>query len=133
MKYVNLSINTGMYQYIMNALMSYVTSLDNYYDIDEMVHIIDILEEDYQKDMYEQNEEFKKWQEYEKLFHERFKDGKFRDDDGNINEKGMNEYINFHEVNKVIEDYKESGALDIDDEQQFYLVLDILNKMENII
>lgn len=130
--YVNLTINTSMYQQIMDALMSYSTNLDNYYDIEEIIHLIDALEEEYQYDMNKQNKDYMLWQEYEKLFHERFKVGKFRNDEGNINEKGMYEYKNFNKVNKVLEDYKEGGTLDIlDEKQQFCLVLDLINVMRD--
>lgn len=120
-----------MYHEIIDNLMCYCSKLDNYYSMEEAVHLIDALEEEYQHDMNKQNKKYLEWQEYEKLFNERFKDGEFRDNDGNINEKGMVEYKNFHKVNNVLNDYKEAGMLDIlDDKQNFFLVLDLLNAMK---
>lgn len=126
--YVTLSMRTDTFDQILNNLRSYCSNLDEYYEIEDTVHLIDFLFEEYFKSMEEQDKELKEWQEYEELFLERFKNEDFLDDDGKINEKGMYEYKNFNKVNKVLEDYKEGGTLDIlDEKQQFFLVLDLLN------
>ena len=123
--YVTLNLNTNMYQQIIDALMSYVTGLDNYYNIVEIIHLIDALEGMYQYDVTKQNKEFKQYQEYKELFEERFKAS-----NGNLNDAQIKEYVNFGKVNQVIEDYKEDGVLVIfDTEQQFFLVLDLINSM----
>ena len=130
-QYITLSMRIDLFDEIINGLREYSTQLDNYYDMESVVHLIDYLFEEYFKSMEKQDKEYKEWQEYEKLFLERFENPEFRDNDGNINEKGMYEYKNFNKVNKVLEDYKEGGTLDIlDEKQQFFLVLDILNAME---
>lgn len=128
--YVTLSMRTDTFDEIMNGLRSYCMQLDNYYDIESCVHLIDYLYEEYFKSKEEEDKEYKEWQEYEKLFLERFENPEFRDNDGGINEKGMYEYKNFNKVNKVLEDYKEGGTLDIlDEKQQFFLVLSILDEL----
>lgn len=125
--YVNLSIRTDVFQQIIDAIMSYCSKLDNYRDIEEAVHLIDMLEELYNEDIDKQNIEFSQWIEYEKLFNERFKD-----EEGIINEKGMHEYKNFNKVYQVLEDYKEIETLDIlDIKQEFFLVLDLINVMRD--
>lgn len=129
--YVTLSMRTDTFDGILNNLRSYCSYLDEYYEIEDVVHTIDFLYEEYFKSTEKQDKEYKEWEKYEKLFLERFKNEDFLDDDGKINEKGMYEYKNFNKVNKVLEDYKEGGTLDIlDEKQQFFLVLDILNAME---
>lgn len=129
-QYVTLNLRIDLFDEIINGLREYSTQLDNYYDMESVVHLIDYLFEEYFKSMEEQDKQFKEWQEYEELFLERFKDGEFLDNDGKINEKGVYEYKNFNKVNKVLEDYKEGGNLDIlDEKQQFFLVLNILNAM----
>lgn len=128
--YVTLSMRIDLFDEIINGLRSYCTQLDNYYDMESVVHLIDYLFEEYFKSMEEQDKEFKEWQEYEELFLERFENPEFRDNDENINERGVYEYKNFNKVNKVLKDYKEGGTLDIlDSKQNFFLVLDILNAM----
>lgn len=131
--YVTLTMRVDLFDEIINGLREYCTQLDNYYDMESVVHLIDYLFEEYFRSMEEQDKEFKEWQEYENLFLERFENPEFRDNDGKINERGIYEYKNFNKVNKVLEDYKESGTLDIlDEKQKFFLVLDILNAMEVI-
>lgn len=130
-QYVNISMRTDTFDQILNNLRSYCSNLDEYYEIEDTVHLIDYLYEEYFKSMEEQDKEFKEWQEYEELFLEHFENEDYLDNDGRINERGVYEYKNFNKVNKVLEDYKEGGTLDIlDEKQQFFLVLNILNAME---
>lgn len=129
--YVTLSMRIDLFDELINGLREYCSNLDNYYDMESCVHLIDFLFEEYFKSMEEQDKEYKLWQEYEELFLEHFKNEDYLDDDGKINEKGVYEYKNFNKVNKVLEDYKEGGTLDIlDEKQQFFLVLDLLNTMK---
>ena len=123
-KYVTLTLHTHVYDQIIEGLMTYCSNLDSYWDMQDVVHVIDALEEMYNEDMGKQNKESQQWMEYEKLFNERF-------EDGNIDNFGIDEYRNFHKVNKVLEDYKIGGCLDIlDEKQQFFLVLDLLNAIK---
>lgn len=130
--YVTLSMRIDLFDEIINGLRSYCTQLDNYYDMESVVHLIDYLFEEYFKSMEEQDKEFKEWQEYEELFLEHFENEDYLDNDGCINEKGVYEYKNFNKVNKVLEDYKKGGSLDIlDSKQQFFLVLNLINVFNN--
>lgn len=117
-QYINLTLHTHVYDQIIEDLMEYCSNLNDFWDMQDAVHVIDILEELYHEDMVKQNKESQQWMEYEELFNERFEDG------------NIDEYMNFNKVNKVLEDYKEGGTLDIlDSKQQFFLVLDLLNAM----
>lgn len=130
--YVTLSMRTDTFDQILNNLRSYCSNLDEYYEIEDTVHLIDYLYEEYFKSMEEQDKEYREWQEYEELFLEHFENENYLDNDGKINEKGVYEYKNFNKVNKVLEDYKEGGTLDIlDEKQQFFLVLDLINVFTN--
>lgn len=127
-QYITLSMRTDTFDEILNALRSYCSNLDEYYEMEDTVHLIDYLYDEYFKSKEEEDREYKEWQEYEELFLERFKNEDFLDNDGRINERGVYEYKNFNKVNKVLEDYKEGGTLDIlDSKQQFFLVLDLIN------
>ncbi len=124
-KYVTLTLHTHVYDQIIEGLMTYCSNIDGYWDIQDIVHVIDALEEMYNEDMGKQNKESQRWMEYEKLFNEQFKDG-------NIDNFEVDEYRNFHKVNNVLEDYKVGGSLDIlDEKQQFFLVLDLINVFTN--
>lgn len=128
--YVTLTMRIDTFDELINDLRTYCTQLDNYYDIESGIHLIDYLYDEYFKSKEEEDKEYKEWEKYEELFLERFKNEDFLDDDGKINEEGMYEYKNFNKVNKVLEDYKEGGSLDIlDNKLQFFLVLDLLNAM----
>jgi len=130
--YVTLSMRIDTFDEIINDLREYCTQLDNYYDMESCIHLIDFLFEEYFKSMEEQDKELKEWQEYEELFLEHFENEDYLDNDGRINEQGVYEYTNFNKVNKVLEDYKKGGSLDIlDEKQQFFLVLDLINVFTN--
>ena len=101
-QYINISMRTDTFDQILNNLRSYCSNLNEYYEIEDTVHLIDFLFEEYFKSKEEEDKEFKEWQEYEELFLERFENPEFRDDDGNINQEGMYEYKNFNKVNKCI-------------------------------
>lgn len=119
-KYVTLTLNTHVYDQIIEAVMAYCSNLDDYWDMQDAVHVIDALEEMYNEDMVKQNKESQQWMEYEELFNEYF-------EDGNLD---IDEYCNFHKVNEVLEDYKYGGTLDIlDEKNQFFLILDLLKAM----
>ena len=126
--YVTLSMRTDTFDGILNNLRAYCSYLDEYYEIEDVVHTIDFLYEEYFKSKEEEDKVYREWQEYEKLFLERFENEDYLDNDGKINERGVYEYKNFNKVNKVLEDYKEGGTLNIlDEKQQFFLVLSILD------
>ena len=127
-QYITLTMRTDIFDEIITDLRSYCSNLDNYYDMESAVHLIDFLFDEYFRSMEEQDREFKEWEKYEELFLEHFKNEDYLDNDGKINEQGVYEYKNFNKVNKVLKDYKEGGTLDIlDEKQQFFLVLDLLN------
>lgn len=131
-QYITLSMRIDLFDEIINGLREYCSNLDNYYDMESVVHLIDYLFDEYFKSMEEQDKEYREWQEYEELFLEHFENENYLDNDGKINEKGVYEYKNFNKVNKVLEDYKEGGSLDIlDSKQQFFLVLDLINVFTN--
>ena len=130
-QYITLTMRTDIFDEIITDLRSYCSNLDNYYDMESAVHLIDFLFDEYFRSMEEQDREFKEWQKYEELFLEHFKNEDYLDNDGKINEQGVYEYKNFNKVNKVLKDYKEGGTLDIlDEKQQFFLVLDLLNAIK---
>lgn len=114
--YVTLTMTTGMYREIIDDLIEYCSNLNNYWSMEDAVHLIDALEEEYNEDMSKQNKEFIKHQKYEKLFAE-------RNDEFNVNK-----YENFQKINKIFEKYMEDDIISIfDEKQQFYLIMDIIN------
>ena len=115
-QYVNIYMSVTMYRNIIDALMEYTTNLEEFFEIEDAIHMIDALEELYSEDMGKQNKGFIQWQNRQKLFKEKFKDG-----------EGIFEQMNYYKINNIIEKYKEEEELTIEDEEeQFNLILDIL-------
>ena len=115
-QYVTLFMSVTMYRSIIDALMEYTTDLDEFFEIEDVIHLIDALEEEYNEDMAKQNKEFLQWQNRQKLFKEKFKDG-----------EGKFEQMNYYKINNIIEKYKEEEELSMsDEEEQFNMILDIL-------
>ena len=115
-QYVNIYMSVTMYRSIIDALMEYTEKLDEFFEIEDAIHMIDALEELYSEDMGKQNKGFIQWQNRQKLFKEKFKTG-----------EGIFEQMNYYKVNNIIEKYKDEEELSIEgEEEQFNLILDIL-------
>ena len=115
-QYVNIYMSVTMYRNIIDALMEYTTNLEEFFEIEDAIHLIDALEEEYSEDMAKQNKEYLQWQNRQKLFKEKFKTG-----------EGIFEQMNYYKINNIIEKYKEEEELTIEsEEEQFNLILDIL-------
>lgn len=115
-QYVNIYMSVTMYRSIIDALMEYTEKLDEFFEIEDAIHMIDALEELYSEDMGKQNKGFIQWQNRQKLFKEKFKTG-----------EGIFEQMNYYKINNIIEKYKEEEELSIEgEEEQFNLILDIL-------
>lgn len=115
-QYVNIYMSVNMYRSIIDALMEYTEKLDEFFEIEDAIHMIDALEELYSEDMGKQNKGFIQWQNRQKLFKEKFKTG-----------EGIFEQMNYYKINNIIEKYKEEEELSIEgEEEQFNLILDIL-------
>lgn len=115
-QYVNIYMSVTMYRSIIDALMEYTEDLDEFFEIEDAIHMIDALEELYSEDMGKQNKGFIQWQNRQKLFKEKFKTG-----------EGIFEQMNYYKVNNIIEKYKEEEELSMpDEEEQFNMILDIL-------
>lgn len=115
-QYVTLFMSVTMYRNIIDALMKYTEDLDEFFEIEDAIHMIDALEEEYSEDMAKQNKEFLQWQNRQKLFKEKFKTG-----------EGKFEQMNYYKINNIIEKYKDEEELSIEgEEEQFNLILDIL-------
>ena len=115
-QYVNIYMSVTMYRSIIDALMEYTEKLDEFFEIEDAIHLIDALEEEYSEDMAKRNKEYLQWQNRQKLFREKFKDG-----------EGKFEQMNYYKINNIIEKYKEEDELSMpDEEEQFNMILDIL-------
>lgn len=72
--YVNISMRTEDFDTIISALMEKTVEEETFFEINELVSLINRLEDEYDEDMNAQSFALKKWQEYEELYIEYEKD-----------------------------------------------------------
>lgn len=68
--YVDLELNITTYTEILDNLRECVDHKESYWEIEDIVHLIDFLEEEYESDRNKQNREFAREREYRKIFAE---------------------------------------------------------------
>ena len=72
--YVNISMRIEDFDTIISTLMDRTIKEDTFYEINELVSLINRLQDEYDEDISAQNLALKKWQEYEELYIEYEKD-----------------------------------------------------------
>lgn len=110
--YIDFTLNCTTYDEVISALMEYTRSLDNYYDIENTINIIHVLED--LKDEYnaKQNKELKEYVERQKLFEEKI---------------NTDEYFLFNDIKEILNSYN----INEDVETEFHLIMEIIDKMNN--
>lgn len=92
--YLNLYVSHNVYNEITEAIMDATKTKDCYYEISDLVHLLDHLEELYEEDSAKRNKEFQKYQEYQELFEEK--------------KPYHAEY--FNKIKKVLDENEENGS-----------------------
>ena len=108
--YVDITFSEYQFMRMIDALEEYTTTLSNYEDIHEYVHLIDNLKEEYDRDKARQNEEFRKWMEQQSLL---------------VDGKKPNPEL-FRRIKEVFK--KHNIELECDDE--FHCICDIIDEVE---
>ena len=67
-QYVNLDMTYTTYSQLCDAVMEATTHAEDFYEIQELVHLLDFLEEEYQRDLAKQNLDYETWKLHEELF-----------------------------------------------------------------
>lgn len=67
-QYVTLQMSYVLYTQILDYLRRCVEYLEGYYEFEELVHTIDILEELYEEDRSNKNRDFQREREYDEIF-----------------------------------------------------------------
>jgi hypothetical protein len=104
---------------IIQALMDKTVKEETFFEIHELVNLIDSLQEEYDKDINAQNLELRKWQEYEKLYVEY---GEYKDN--------VPDPIYFMGVRDILQKYiggnVEDGLIDLKEPvNMFSLIMEI--------
>lgn len=72
--YVNISLRIEDFDTIIQSLMDKTVEEENFFEINELVSLINRLQDEYDEDINAQNFALKKWQEHEELYIEYEKD-----------------------------------------------------------
>lgn len=117
--YVNISLRTEDFDTIISTLMDKTVEEETFFEINELVSLINRLQDEYDEDINAQNFALKKWQEYEDLYI------KYEKDKGNVPNP-----IYFMEVHDIIQKYMSEsvydGLLDLTDPvNMFSLIMEI--------
>lgn len=113
--YVNLEMTDMAFSNIVQYLEILLPKLDNYYDIEEVVHLIDLLVDLKHKDKAEKNIEMRKDLEIQELFEQYYKDSE------NIQ---MEDISLFYKIQSIVKGY---CGIDLDIETEFYFIMNVIN------
>ena len=108
-EYVNLEMSLTTYNKILDFLVLSAKYLDNYYTMSELVHLIDYIEDTYQKDKSKLDLQFKRTLKYDELF----------------GIKELYHYKYFYKVEEILDKYINSE--DISEKNKFYLVCELMD------
>lgn len=117
--YVNVSMRIEDFDTIIQSLMDKTVEEETFFEINELVSLINRLQDEYDEDMNAQNFALKKWQEYEELYIEYEKD-----------KENVPNPIYFMGVRDILQKYMggdvEDGLLDLKDPvNMFTLIMEI--------
>lgn len=106
--YVTLTLNENTFRAVMDLLEESVVLKHNYPEIEDVVHLVDILYEEYENYRRERNSEWIKYREQEELFEQ----------------KDIKKIPYFHKVKKILEEYEIEL---IDSKHEFHFIMDIID------
>ena len=117
--YVKISMRIEDFDTIIQTLMDKTVKEETFFEIQELVNLINCLQQEYDEDIYAQNLALKKWQEYEELYLEYKK-----------NKENVPNPVCFMGVRDIFQKYMggelEEGLLDLTDPViMFSLIMEI--------
>lgn len=120
-EYVNLEMTYTTYSKLCDAVEEATTCAEGFYKIQELVHLFDFLEDEYQRDRAKQNLDYETWKLHEDMFRN--------------SEIYHHEY--FFRLESIFKDYNERGLLEwkISEQDKFLLIcelIDVFKKDETI-
>ncbi|MDO5859607.1 hypothetical protein [Methanobrevibacter sp.] len=115
--YVNLEIRYSTYLNLCNAVEETATHAEDFNEIQELVHLVDFLEDEYERDRARQNLDFKTWQLHEELFQN----------------KEIYHHQYFYPISEVLDDYEERKLLEmnISEQDKFHLICELIDVFKN--
>ena len=112
-QYVNLDMTYTTYSRLCDAVMEAATHAEDFDEIQEKVHLLDFLEDEYERDLSKQHDDIKTWKLHEELFRN----------------KEFYHHQYFHSVENVFEDNIERGLLEwkISEQDKFHLICELID------
>lgn len=115
-QYVNMEMSYNTYLKLCDAVEKATEHTQDFYDIRELVHLADFLEEEYERNIRKENLDYKTWKLHEELFRNK--------------EIYHHEY--FYIVNDIFEDNIERGLLEwnISEQDKFHMICELIDVFE---
>ena len=120
-EYVNLEMTYTIYSRLYDAVMEAAEHAEGFWEIQERVHLVDFLEEEYGRDRRNNQLSYETWKLHEELF----------------KNKEIYHHEYFFKVERVIDNYEDKELLkwDISEQDKFHLIcelIDVFKKEEQI-
>ena len=112
-QYVNLEMSYNTYSKLCDAVMEAAAHAEGFFEIQELVHLFDFLEDEYEMDRSKQNLDYEVWKLHEELFRN----------------KEIYHHQYFHRVKKVLDDYEDNKLLElnISEQDKFHLICELID------
>lgn len=113
---VNLEMSHYTYQELCDAVERAVEHSKSFDDIRDLVHLVDFLEEEHERDDRKQNLDYQTWKLHEELFRN----------------KEIYHHQYFYNVSRVFEDYEDRELLkwNISEQDKFHLICELIDVFE---
>ncbi len=114
---VNLEMPYSTFLELCDAVENAATHADGFNQIQELVHLVDFLEDEYQRDCARQTIDYETWKLHEELFQN----------------KEMHHHQYFYPVERVLEDYEDRNLLKwtISERDKFHLICELIDVFKN--
>lgn len=111
--YVNLEMSYTTYLRLYEAVEEATMHAKNFDETQERVHLVEYLDDEYQRDCAKQNRDFQNWLAYEDLF----------------KNKEIYHHEYFYKVRNVFDEYEDNGLLkwDISEKDKFHLICELID------
>ena len=113
--YVTLTLPVSTYNEIIERLQDSASSLKDYFEMEELVQLVETLEDEYRQDMDKQSKEYRLWKKHQDLMWEV--------DSGKIDVETIQ---NFAKIKSIIEEYDEKFADVKYSQEEFHFIMEIL-------
>ena len=118
---VYLEMNYNTFLKLCDAVEKAAENTKNFDDIQEIVHLVDFLEDEYERDSRKQNLDYQTWKLHEELFRN----------------KEIYHHHYFYNVSIVFEDYEDRESLkwNISEQDKFHLICELIDvfKKEDLV